>query len=121
MQKPVRLLIDALGLGDALVVCEKWSGRTLSVPRDVGRTDPLALALGYGPARRLVDALGGQELELPVERNALLELRNEAILQAEEGGKSHEKIGAEFGLTRSGVAKAIRAARSVRDQAGAAL
>lgn len=114
MQKPVRLLIDAVGLGDALVIVEKWGGRTLTVPKTVKRSDPLALTLGFACATKLVDQLGGQELELPVERNALMGLRNEAILLESEAGVSHERIGASFGLTRSGVAKALRAAAAAR-------
>lgn len=109
MQKVVRDLIQAVGVGDALEIVSRWGGRTLRVPTKVARADPLALTIGYTAATKLVEALGGQELELPLERNALLHFRNQAIAAEAANGMSHETIAQRYGLTRRGVAKVLSA------------
>lgn len=109
MQKVVRDLIDAVGVGDALEILTRWGGRTMRVPSKVSRMDPLALTLGLAAAQRLVDAFGGQELDLPHERNALLDFRNQAIAAEVANGASHETVALRYGLTRRGVAKVLAA------------
>lgn len=112
MQRVIKELSDAVGLGDAIEICRRWGGRDFNVPMRVERHDPLALTIGYDSARKLVEKFGGVRLQLPAERNALLDLRNEAIWQAcEVEGRSHEKVGLEFGLTRQGVGKVLQAMR----------
>lgn len=107
MQKVVRDLIQAVGVGDTLEIVSRWGGRTLRVPTKVTRADPLALTLGYTAATKLVDAFGGQEFELPLERNALLDFRNQAIAAEVANGASHETVAQRYGLTRRGVAKVL--------------
>lgn len=112
MQRVLRELSDAVGLADAIEICRRWGGRDFNVPVSVRPHDPLALTLGYASAQRLVEAFGGARLQLPAERNALLSLRNEAIYRAcVIEGRSHEQVGLEFGLTRQGVNKVLRAMR----------
>lgn len=109
MQRVLRELSDAVGIGDAIEICRRWGGRDFNVPVRVEPHDPLALTLGYSSAKKLVDAFGGVRLQLPAERNALLDLRNAAIYRAVKiEGRSHEKVGLEFGLTRQGINKVLR-------------
>lgn len=117
MQRIVRELSDAVGFGPAIEIARRWGGRELRVPVKVGPGDPLALALGLETARRLVATFGGQVLQLPVERNALLDLRNAAIVRMAADGASQERIGLEFGLTRQAVAHVLRSARDRAPQA----
>lgn len=113
MQKVVKEVADAVGLADAIELVRRWGGRTLYVPKKVRSSDPLALTLGFESARRLVAAFGGQELQLPSERNALLDLRNAKIVEEYETGLvSCESIGLRYGLTRQAVEKIIRNAQA---------
>lgn len=117
MQRVLRDLSKAVGLGDAIEICRRWGGRDFNVPVAVKPHDPLALTLGYESAKKLVDAFGGTRLQLPAERNALLDLRNAAIVKAvtpvDQGGegKSHQTVALEYGLTRPGINKVLRAMR----------
>lgn len=111
MQKIVQELADAIGLADAIVIVRKWGGRELYVPKTVRHDDALALTLGLQTAQRLVSFFGGGYIKLPAERNALLDLRNEAICQAIESGESPGSVGLEFGLTRQMVVRISRAAK----------
>jgi Mor family transcriptional regulator len=111
MQRIVKELADTIGLADAIELIRRWGGRRLYCPVQVNPGDPLALTMGLESARRLVAAFGGQSLQLPAERNALLDLRNAAIISAAEAGQSHEKVGLTYGLTRQAVSHIIRAHR----------
>jgi Mor family transcriptional regulator len=108
MQRIVKELAEKIGIGDALEVVRRWGGRELYVPVKVEAADPLALTLGLESARKLVAAYGGQRLQLPSERNALLDMRNEAILRELKAGRSHESTGLMFGLSRQAVANMWR-------------
>lgn len=107
MQKVVRDLVDAVGLDVALQIVSRWGGRTFHVPVRVERFDPLALTIGYEPAVRLVGAFGGMNLDIPVERNALLEIRDRMIVLAHEQGVSLSDIALQYGLARQSVKKII--------------
>lgn len=110
MQKVVREIVDVVGLEIALQIVSRWGGRRFHVPARVGRFHPLALTIGYEPACRLVEAFRDQELDIPVERNVLLEIRNRMIVRAHEQGVSLSDIAAQYGLTRQGVRKVIERA-----------
>lgn len=111
MQRILTELSKAIGLGDTLELVRKWGGRELYVPATVGIGDPLALSMGYETAKRLVAAYPGQRLQLPAERNALLDLRNAAILADAEAGDSQEKIGLRYGLTRQAIGHILKTNR----------
>jgi Mor family transcriptional regulator len=111
MQRAVRELADAIGLGDAIEVCRRWGGREAYIPVKVSPGDPLALTLGLDTAQRLVSAFGGRRLQLPAERNALLDLRNAAILRDADAGMSQEQIGLRYGLTRQSISHILRQLR----------
>lgn len=111
MQRIVKDLADKLGLGDAMEIMRRWGGRELYVPVRVERGDPLSLTLGTETARRLVDAFAGQRLQLPSERNALLDIRNASIVADVDAGVSHEQTGLRYGLTRQAVSHIVKTHR----------
>lgn len=110
MNKTVADLSEALGLADAILIVRKWGGRDLNVPKSIAHGDPLALALGLDTARRLVDHFGGIRLQLPSERNALLDMRNEAIVAERTRGDTLEEIAVRWGLTRQAVGYIVKKA-----------
>jgi Mor family transcriptional regulator len=111
MQRILKELSDKIGLADTIEIVRRWGGRELYVHAKVESGDPLALTLGLESARRLVAHYGGQRLQLPAERNALLELRNASIIAEHKGGLSHENIGLRYGLTRQAVSHILRTHR----------
>ena len=108
MQRVIKELSRVVGFADAIEIVRRWGGRIVYIPVKVEQGDALALTLGLETARKLVKEYGGQQLELPPERNALLSLRNAAIMAKRESGVSMEKIGLEFGLTRQAVSHILR-------------
>jgi Mor family transcriptional regulator len=119
MQRILKELSAAVGLPDAIAIVRRWGGRILYVPTTVRHQDAIALTLGLETARKLVDGFGGRELQLPQERNALLELRNASILAGLAAGRSHESLGVEFGLTRQMIGRISKTARERGSFAGA--
>ncbi len=107
MQRVVKEMAEKIGIGDTIEIVRRWGGRQLAVPVKVAIGDPLALVLGLDSARRLVEHFGGERLQLPAERNALLDLRNEAIARDVAAGDSQEVVALRYGLTRQGVKKVL--------------
>lgn len=119
MQRVIRELSNVIGLADAIEVVRRWGGRNLYVPVSVSSGDPLALTLGLEAARRLAEHFGGQQLQLPAERNALLDLRNAAILADHHTGMNYTQIGLKYGLQRQTVTyilKTIKEREAVRQK-----
>jgi Mor family transcriptional regulator len=116
MQQIVKDLAECVGLSNAIEIVRRWGGRELYIPKTVDGASPLALTLGLDCARKLCSIFGGERLRLPAERNALLDLRNTAVMQMLESGKSMEAVGLEFGITRQRV-KQIK--RKLRDEVAA--
>jgi len=108
MQRIIKDLSDKIGFADTIEIVRRWGGRRLYIPVSIEEDNPLAIAIGLERARRLSDHYGGQQLELPAERNALLELRNAEILRQHRAGKSMEFIALQFGVTRQAVGYIIR-------------
>lgn len=115
MQKPVRELVDAVGIVDAIEIIRRWGGRKWYCPQNVRPADPLALTLGYETAKRLVEKFGGQDLQLPIERNALIDLRNRAIFLDAQSGDSHEEIAIRYGIMRQRVPQIIKQERELAE------
>jgi len=103
MQLILRRLSETIGLPDTIEIVRRWGGRILYVPTTVGPNDPLALTLGYKSAMRLVEHWGGQYLQLPIDRNGLLDLRNESIVNDYRSGVSKTQIGLRYGLCRQAI------------------
>ncbi|MGL4325829.1 MAG: Mor transcription activator family protein [Beijerinckiaceae bacterium] len=112
MQQIVHDLSERIGLGNAIEIVRRWGGRELRVPRHVEAGDPLALTLGLDVAKKLCWHFGGERLQLPAERNALLDLRNQAVMERIAEGKSMESVGLEFGITRQRVKQIKRKFRA---------
>jgi len=104
MQWAVKRLVDAVGIAGALLVCRKFGGRELDVPKSNAGRDHLALSLGFDLATAMVASFGGQRMRVPAEHLALLDARNAAIWKSRHEDKlSTGKIAHLFGLTRPGV------------------
>jgi Mor family transcriptional regulator len=119
MQRVVKELAKVLGLNDAIELVRRWGGRELYVPVKVHPGDPLALTLGLEAARLLVQHYGGQRLQLPAERNALLDLRNAAMMADHDAGMNYTQIGLKYGLQRQTVThilKTIKEREAVRQK-----
>src|SRR5688572_19360963 len=115
MQRVLRDLVKAVGLGDAIEICKRWGGRDFNVPVHCRKTDPLALTLGNECAQKLCKAFGGQRLQLPKERQALLTERNKAIYRAVViEGQSHQAVANEYGLHRQSINQVLRLIRERR-------
>lgn len=120
MQQILREVSAVLGLSDTIELTRRWGGRTLAVPMKVDMIHPLAMTLGLETAQKLVKHFGGVHLQLPAERNALLDMRNQAIYQAcTVDGRSQESVGLEYGLTRQGVAAVLRKVEEQRERQAA--
>jgi hypothetical protein len=117
MQRILTTLIREIGLATTIALVRGWGGRTIRVPTKVAESDPLALALGLAQAQKLVARFGDEKLQLPDERHALLDLRNERIAAEAAAGRSQESIGIEFGLTRQGVAAVLRKVADAQERA----
>lgn len=118
MQVAIRELTAVVTFAEALEIVRRWGNRRFRVPMKVGIEDPLALTLGLECAQRLVKAYGGQVLELPAERHALRQMRNEAIWQAcVVNGRSPAEVALEFGLTRQSVSWLMERMRAQRQEA----
>ncbi len=116
MQRIVKELAEAVGLADAIAIVRRWGGRELYVPTTVRQGDALALTLGLETAQKLVTwcnerTIGGRSVQLPAERNALLDLRNAAIVAGLVARRSHESLALEYGLTRQMIGRIAKLAR----------
>ncbi len=81
-------LTTQIGYGETIELVRGWGGRRLHVPKDLDATHPIALTVGLVAARQLSYYYGGTELELPAERNALTEVRNNSILRDLDSGRT---------------------------------
>lgn len=115
MQRILKDLAATIGLSDTIELVRRWGGRELRCPVGVEPGDPLALTLGLESARRLVKHHGGQRLQLPAERNALLDLRNEAIVAECGAGATQEQVGLRYGLTRQAVSIILKSRRELTE------
>jgi hypothetical protein len=117
MQVAIAELTTVLSFAEALEIVRRWGNRRFRVPMKVGIEDPLALTLGLERAQRLVMAYGGQVLELPAERHALRQLRNEAIWRScTVDGRSPAEVALEFGMTRQSVNWQLEKMRARRQE-----
>lgn len=102
-------IVETCGHQAAIALTRAFGGRQLSVP-NIDRLDdghPIALCIGLTAARKLSIAKGGERLEIPSEINAVLELRNEAVVQQFDQNASIRSIGFEYGLSRKWVRNII--------------
>lgn len=98
-------IVEACGHQAAIAITRAFGGRQLSVPNPDRMTEehPIALCIGLTAARKLAKAKPGERLEIPSEINAVLELRNEAVVKAFDEGASVRSISFDQGISRKWV------------------
>lgn len=92
-------LTTQIGYSETIQLVRAWGGRRLRVPKEPDANHPIALTIGLVAARQLALYHGGAELELPAERNAIMEVRNNAILRDLDNGHSTRACALRYGLT----------------------
>ena len=108
------VLTRRIGFRAATELVRGWGGRRVTIPSEKTDDHPMALALGPEAFGRLVDLYGGQPMDVPGERNALLKLRDDAILKAWLGGSSKRQLAEQFGLDRSMIFRILKKAEAER-------
>lgn len=100
-------IVSFAGFNAGLELCRGWGGRMLYVPEKMAQDHPIALTIGLAAAKELASRYGGAHLEIPAEKNALLELRNQAIAAKYRAGSSVSSLSEEYGIHRSMVNKVL--------------
>lgn len=103
MQRELKEVVQVMGLTNALEIVRGWGGRWLWVPTTVTAEHPIALRLGLQAAQQFVAHFKGRRLSLPTERSALRGMRNRAIFDAVQSGKSRTEVAHDFGVSRQTV------------------
>lgn len=103
-------LIALIGHQATLDLIRGWGGRRVYIAKRYRTDSPIALRTGSAAAQALCEQYGGDTLELPAERNALIRLRNQAIADELNAGASPREVGERHGLSP-------RHVRYLRDQA----
>lgn len=93
-------LVQLIGHHHAIELLRAWGGRRIKVPADLDQDHPLAFTVGLESARRLAAHYGGTDVDLPAERNFLIDLRNAAILKDFQGGRSISALAGVYGVSR---------------------
>jgi len=110
----INRLIEVIGTQATLDLVRGYGGRRLYIRKQPRPDSAVALRIGEGPARQLSAYFGGATIELPAERNALIRLRDQSILERLEAGASPREVAAEHGLSPRHV-RHIRDVQSRRD------
>lgn len=93
-------LTTQIGYGETIELLRAWGGRRLSVPKEMPEDHPIALTIGLGPAQLLASYYGGaNSIELPAERNALMQVRNDAIIRDLTAGVPTRSCAIRYGVT----------------------
>lgn len=73
-------LVELIGHQPTIELLRAWGGRRLKVPVHVHQDHALVFIVGWDAAEKLSKAYGGADaLDIPAEKNYLIDLRNEAI------------------------------------------
>lgn len=114
MPRKSQLLADLtsqIGYEGTIELLRAWGGRRLQIPVEMTATHPIALRLGLSTAGQISYWYGGQQLDLPAERNALIDVRNDRIIGDLERGHSVKACAIRYGVTPRHIRK-IRAQRA---------
>lgn len=93
-------LVQLLGHQPTIVLVRAFGGRRVKVPATVHQDHVLVYTVGWDAAHKLAKAYGATDLDLPAERNHLLELRNAAIVLDFERGRSISWLSQTYGISR---------------------
>lgn len=108
-----RALMEVIGIRGVLALADKYGGRWLYVPKQVTSDHPLSELLGKKNASRLCDLHGGENIKPPACRAYLRELRDQEIYRRHyDDGFSLDRLAGEYGLTQSGIVRAIQRSRA---------
>ena len=92
-------LTERVGFNGTIELLRAWGGRRLRVPKEIPADHPIAFAVGFEPAKKIAYFYGGTDLELPAERNALIQVRNDSILSDLAAGESVRSVAELYGLS----------------------
>jgi len=92
-------LTDLIGHQNAIEIVRGWGGRRLSIPSTIPDHHPITYKIGRDAADLLSHHYGGTEIELPVERSALIRQRDKGIYDDMKRGVSARKVAEIYGIT----------------------
>ena len=105
-------LVELIGYQPTIELLRAWGGRRLKVPATMHQDHALVFIVGWDASQKLAEAYGGADaLDIPAERNFLIDLRNAALLEAFHSGRTITWLSRKFGLSR-------RQVNSVLDRMG---
>lgn len=105
-------LVELLGHQPTIELVRAWGGRRLKVPATMHQDHALVFIVGWEAAGKLSEAYGGADaLDIPAERNYLVDLRNGALAAEFLKGRSITWLSRTYGLSR-------RQVNSVLDRMG---
>lgn len=94
-------LVELLGHRPTIDLLRAWGGRRLKVPAQMHQDHAIAFTIGWDAAVKLANAYGGADaLDIPAERNHLIDVRNTAILEGFNRGRSITWLATTYGLSR---------------------
>lgn len=93
-------LVELIGHRQAIELLRAWGGRRLKVPAEVHEDHALVFTIGWEAARAIAGAYGGTDLDLPAERNYLVDMRNDAIAAGFAGNRSISWLSQTYGVSR---------------------
>lgn len=98
----LQTIIKLAGHQAAIRMVRAYGGRCYQVPEERALHDmhPLVVSIGMACAKALAQSLGGSRIVLPGEVNALLQLRNDSILQRYQSGDSISAISLDLDINR---------------------
>lgn len=102
-------LVGLIGHRQAIELLRAWGGRRLKVPAEVHEDHALVFTIGWEAARAIAAQYGGTDLDLPAERNYLVDMRNDAIRQDFGRGRSISWLSATYGVSRRQVVSILDA------------
>lgn len=93
-------LVELMGHQHAIELLRAFGGRRINIPKSIEQDHPLAFTVGLESARKLSGRYGGGDVDLPAERNFLIDLRNGAILDGFKQGRTILWLADTYGVSR---------------------
>ncbi len=92
-------LIALIGHQATLDLVRGYGGRRIYIPKAPRPDSPVSLRVGHDAAHAMAQQCGGETIELPAERNALIRLRDAVIVNRLDAGESPRDVAADQGLS----------------------
>lgn len=103
-------LVELIGHRQTIELLRAWGGRRLKVPAEVHEDHALVFTCGWEAARAIAATYGGTDLDLPAERNFLIDVRNDAIAREfRDEGRSITWLSNAYGVSRRQVSSILDA------------